>query len=112
LARNQYIKKTCALFLLVLMALATTPKLLLHNILANHKDVSFQVNKDGHAKVHTGGINCHAQDLVVEVPFVQVSVPKIEKPVIFSVQVFGESINSLLSLTDFYFQLRGPPAIA
>lgn len=112
LLKNQIIRKSSALFLLVLISLATTPKLLLHNIFANHKDSSFQLGKEGHAKLTNTVINCHAQDLVVEAPFINHSITELSTPGVSFKLPFSETVASLLSLTEFYFELRGPPAIA
>jgi hypothetical protein len=96
----------------VLISLATTPKLLLHNIFANHKDSSFQLSKDGHARLANAVINCHAQDLVVEAPFINYSTDKQSSPITYFKLSYKETVPSLLSLTEFYFELRGPPAVA
>src|SRR4030095_11838813 len=82
LLNNQIIRKSSALFLLVLISLATTPKLVLHNIFANHKDSSFQLGKDGHAKLANAAINCHIQDLVVEAPYINHSITELSTPVV------------------------------
>jgi len=96
----------------VLISLATTPKLLLHNIFANHKDASFQLSKDGHTKLANAVINCHTQDLVVVAPFIDHSFDEHSSPITSFKLPYTETVTSLLSLTDFYFELRGPPAIA
>jgi hypothetical protein len=112
LLKNQIIRKSSALFLLVLISLATTPKLLLHNIFANHNDASFQLSKDGHAKLANAVINCHTQDLVVEAPFISYSSDE-QSSLITSFKLsYKETVTVLLSLTDFYFELRGPPVFA
>ena len=112
LLKNQIIRKSSALFLLVLIGLATTPKLVLHNIFANHRDSSFQLGKEGHANLANAVINCHAQDLVVEAPFINHSINELSIPVVSLQLPYTETVTALLSLTEFYFELRGPPAIA
>ncbi len=112
LLKNCIIRKSSALFFLVLIGLATTPKLLLHNIFANHKDSSFQLGKDGHARLANAVINCHTQDLVVEAPFINHSINELSPPEVSFKLPYSETVATLLSLTDFYFELRGPPAIA
>ena len=112
LLKNKIIRKTSALFLLVLISLATTPKLVLHNIFANHRDSSFQLGKEGHSNLANAAINCHIQDLVVEAPFINHSITEFSTPVVSFKLPFSETVASLLSLTEFYFELRGPPAIA
>jgi hypothetical protein len=96
----------------VLISLATTPKLVLHNIFANHRDSSFQPGKDGHANLANAVINCHAQDLVVEAPFINHSITELSVPVVSFKLPYTETVTSLLSITEFYFKLRGPPGIA
>jgi hypothetical protein len=112
LLKNLVIRKLSALFLLVLISLATTPKLLLHNIFANHKDSSFQLSKDSHARLANAVINCHTQDLVVEAPFINYSIDEQSSPITSFKLLYKETVPSLLFLTDFYFELRGPPVVA
>jgi len=96
----------------VLISLATTPKLLLHNIFANHKDSSFQLGKEGHARLENAVFNCHTQDLVVEAPFINYLIDEQSSAITSFKLLYKETVPSLLSLTEFYFELRGPPAVA
>jgi len=98
--------------MLVLFTFSMTPKLLLHRLVANHKDTAYSISKDKHASLNKGGINCHCDDLVVTIPFLPHPAP------VYSVQLasltvpYSEKVFTFLSLTDFFFELRGPPALA
>jgi hypothetical protein len=111
LLKIRYTRKISALFLLVLISLATTPKQILHHFLTNHTDTSFQVNKDGQARLANAVINCHAQDLVVVAPYIDHSLPEYSTPAVSVKLPYAETVRSIFSLTDIYFGLRGPPAI-
>ena len=98
--------------LLVLISLATTPKLLLHNLLANHKDYVYHSDKDGRANLAKAVINCHTQDLVVVAPYIDHSIAELTAPVLVFQLPSVETVHSLFSQAVFYFELRGPPASA
>jgi hypothetical protein len=112
LLKSQYTRKVSALFFLVLISLATTPKLILHHFLANHKDSAYNLNKSEHANLSNAVINCHTQDLVVEAPFIDHSFAELSTPFSTFELSSVQTVHSLYSQTTFYFELRGPPAVA
>lgn len=85
------------------------PKQVLHSLLANHQDVSYQNDKSKKSQLHTATINCHAENLVVESPFTELDLAI--HPVLFKAfQIrYAERAIRSLSLTHFFFELRGPP---
>jgi hypothetical protein len=112
LQKTPYIRKVSALFFLALISLATTPKLILHNFFANHKDSAYHLNKSEHANLTSAVVNCHTQDLVVEAPFIDHSFAEFSTPYSTFELSSVETVHFLYSQTTFYFELRGPPAVA
>jgi hypothetical protein len=112
LAKNQSIRKILAALMLVLFAFSVTPKLLLHNLVANHKDTPVKCSANNNAQFNIAGFNCGCDNLVVESPFVENSVTA----EIITQQVFYQYINTevkdFISVNQFYFELRGPPSLA
>ena len=97
--------------MLVIFALSITPKKLLHDLVANHRDkqaLSFADNST--SQINRAVFNCHCDNLVVESPFTDDY-----SPIIFiNPAVFAQ--HKLLPVADFcsarhlLFGLRGPPA--
>lgn len=89
--------------------LSITPKQVLHNLSANHKDSTAQRNND-RTEFNQIGFNCECYSVVATSPFTEVSSgPEILKLIHFS--LYSEKASSSFSSTDhFYFDLRGPPA--
>jgi hypothetical protein len=112
LAKNQSIRKILAALMLVLFAFSVTPKLLLHNLVANHKDTPVKCSANNNAQFNIAGFNCGCDNLVVESPFVENSVTA----EIITQQVFSQYINTevknFISVNQFYSELRGPPSLA
>jgi hypothetical protein len=99
-----------AAFMLAVFAFSITPKILLHNFVANHKDTPFTSNFEKTAQFHKAGFNCSCDNLVVESPFTDDF-----SPVQITVQTFFPSriardINNFRNGYHFYLTLRGPPA--
>jgi hypothetical protein len=109
---NQSIKKGLAALMLLLFAFSVTPKLILHDLVANHKDTALKSSTDNNAQFNIAGFNCGCDNLVVESPFVENSITA----EIITQQVFSEYINTeaedFISVNQFYFELRGPPSLA
>ena len=98
--------------MLVLFAFSVTPKLLLHNLVANHKDTPIKCSANNSAQFNVAGFNCGCDNLVVEFPFVDAHVAtEIIAPQIFS-QHINTEVKDLISVNQFYFELRGPPSLA
>jgi hypothetical protein len=112
LAKNQSIKKILAALMLVLFAFSVTPKLLLHNLVANHKDTPLKCSTDNHSQFNVAGFNCGCDNLVVESPFVENSVTAEIITQRFFSQYINTEVNDFISVNQFYFELRGPPSLA
>jgi hypothetical protein len=99
--------------MLVLFAFSITPKKWLHDWVANHKDTAgkFFVHHSN-TQVGKAGYNCHADDLVVESPFIETDLPaQLSVSPVFIFR-FVEDPGDFHSANLFFFSLRGPPAIA
>ena len=110
MAKNQYIRKVLAALMLILFAFSITPKLLLHDLVANHKDSPLPSSAKNNAAFNKAGFNCGCDNLVVESPFVENPVAALSiVPQIFS-SLFTAEPNDFISLVHFYIELRGPPS--
>jgi hypothetical protein len=108
-AKIQYIRKILAAFMLVMFAFSITPKLLLHDLIANHRDTPLKNNKDKTACIDVAGFNCSCDNLVVESPFVNdVISTEATIPVNYALHI-ESAMKRINSVNQFYFQFRGPP---
>ncbi len=97
--------------MLILFAFSVTPKIILHNLVANHKDVPLKSNFGNTAKLNVAGFNCSCDNLVVESPFVNNHIaPEIIIPLLFSLPI-NKEVNDLISIDQFYAAPRGPPCL-
>lgn len=98
--------------MLVLFAFSITPKLLLHNLVANHKDTPLKSSTNKTQQFDVAGFNCGCDNLVVESPFVENFIAaEIVAPSFFSLHINPE-IKNFISVNQFYVGLRGPPSLA
>lgn len=97
--------------LLVLFAFSITPKKVLHDLAANHKDTHEKRCADNPiAKITKSGYTCNTEDLVVESPFIQNDL-SVEVPGIASQRViFSEHPGNFYYTNPLFSTLRGPPA--
>jgi hypothetical protein len=108
-AKIQYIRKILAAFMLIMFAFSITPKLLLHDLIANHRDTPLKNSTDKNARIDVAGFNCSCDNLVVESPFVEDVISAGTAVPIFYAQHNESVINRINSVSQFYFRLRGPP---
>jgi hypothetical protein len=104
------IKKLLGGVMLVVFGFSVTPKILLHNLVADHRDTPRTQNYTNEQQLSKTGFNCNCDNLVVESPFVNNYVP-IELQLtrqFFETQIVY--IDRFYSVDFFYFKLRGPPA--
>jgi|HubBroStandDraft_5_1064220.scaffolds.fasta_scaffold425740_1 hypothetical protein len=95
--------------MLMLFALSATPKLLLHDLVANHKDTPLKCSADNTQQYNIAGFNCGCDNLVVESPFVANNfVQEIILPISFS-SFNDKEDNDFISVDQIYASLRGPP---
>ena len=95
--------------MLAVFAFSVTPKILLHNLVADHKDTPIKSNHSNQEQFSRAGFNCNCDNLVVESPFLNDFIPvdlSVEKQ--FALQKISYADN-FHSLNYFYFELRGPP---
>ena len=98
--------------MLVLFAFSITPKLLLHDLVANHKDTPLKSSTNKTQQFDVTGFNCGCDNLVVESPFVENFIAaEIVTPSFFSLHINPE-IKNFISVNQFYVGLRGPPSLA
>ena len=104
-------KNTIGVLLLCTFLLSITPKQVLHNLSANHKDSTSQRNSD-RIEYNQIGFNCECYSVVATSPFTEIPA-KLEISKLIHFSFYSESAPaSILSNSDLYFSLRGPPAIA
>jgi hypothetical protein len=107
--KNNIIRTFLAALMLTVFAFSVTPKILLHNLVADHKDTPINSNHSNKEQFSKAGFNCNCDNLVVESPFVNDFFPvqlSVEKQFAQQQTFFKNYFNSL---HHFYFELRGPP---
>ena len=96
--------------MLAVFAFSITPKIILHNVVANHKDTPFASNAEKNAQLNKAGFNCNCDNLVVESPFTDYYEPfQIIINKSFLPQII-KNINGVKTIAQYYPALRGPPA--
>jgi hypothetical protein len=97
-------------FMLAVFAFSITPKIILHNVVANHKDTPFASNFEKNAQFSKAGFNCSCDNLVVESPFTDDYDPlHVIINTFYPAQIIKD-VNSFDNTVYFYPALRGPPA--
>jgi hypothetical protein len=97
--------------MLLIFGLSITPKLVLHQLFANHKDTPAR-SITAKAQLTTSGFHCDIDNLVVEGPFLTESIT-----LIFNIQVLfatyqNRPAHNFASIANLVSSLRGPPSIA
>ncbi len=107
LFKNSTIKSYLAALILVLFAYSITPKIVLHNLVANHIDKSKVLNSHLN-ELSASGYNCKCDNLVAESPFIPAET--------FTQQVFTSYFSfisldkiPISSFAQLFAELRGPP---
>ena len=110
--QKKTIQKRIAFLLLLVFMVSAAPKTYFHDVIANHKDVSYCTHlNETSACVHLKGFNCHFDNLVVTAPYVVQS-----NPFSLIVPVRYIHLNTRYSFSYHSCFLssadsRGPPAI-
>jgi hypothetical protein len=112
LARSFTIRQLLAGFFLVLFAFGITPKITLHNLVANHKDgrAKGSIPITSTTQFSTASFNCQCDNLISESPFVplaQSCYVTVETSFAAYKRVYVEAVYST---QQFCSSLRGPPA--
>jgi hypothetical protein len=111
LRQKKFIQKLITSVLLVLFIASITPKNYFHDLIADHKDVSYC---DHPAKtsthLHQQGYNCNFDDLVVTVPYLLTAKQILFLPdQLYTELNYPETSFSLQAATH-YKETRGPPS--
>jgi len=95
--------------MLLVFSLSITPKIFLHQLVANHKDRSYTAHS--HTDQFTkAGFRCNCENQVVEVPYLNYSTG-VDLVVYSSFQIDRTTpIYQFPSFPYFIFGLRGPPS--
>jgi len=111
LRQHIILRSITGVLVLCTFLLSITPKQLLHNLSANHKDLSAKRTSDK-LQYSISGFNCDCNNIVATSPFTETPTST-EITGIFQFPLFTESKPiTIFSADRFYFNLRGPPAIA
>ncbi|OQP39801.1 hypothetical protein A4H97_16390 [Niastella yeongjuensis] len=107
------IQRVLSGFLLVLFAFSITPKKVLHDLVANHRDTHSKACADHiTTKIVKAGFNCNTEDLVVESPFIENNCTiDLPEPPALSL-IFSERPENFYYFHQIFAELRGPPAIS
>jgi len=99
-------------FLFLLFAVAITPRIVLHDMAAKHRDSIVRVHQDGKPQLNKTVFQCNIDNLVAESPL-DVQLFHFEAALF---PAFPESEDHFLSVflqsDHLLFGLRGPPAFA
>lgn len=94
---------------MALFAFAITPRIILHDAVAHHKDTPFATNDKQDAQLNKAGFNCNCESLVVESPFT--SILEVESLQLLTMYAPLPAVGkeNLSFIHRFYSKLRGPP---
>lgn len=107
MVNQSYIKVFVGWLMLLVFAYSITPKIVLHNIVADHVDKN-KVLSDSQTEVSSAGIHCKIDNLVAESPFVAAAA--VENSVqSFHSSSFFETQTRCSSFAQLFAALRGPP---
>jgi hypothetical protein len=107
LFKNLTIKTALATLIFIVYAYSITPKIYLHNLVANHVD-NCKVLKANATEFSAIGFSCKCDNLVAESPFIpeEATFPQIHW-VYFDHQ--SKTFFGFSSIDKVFSQLRGPP---
>jgi len=110
LKKNKAILKITAALLVLLLMLSITPKLFLHEVLADHKDAPScnDTNLEGPC-IHKQGFNCQQSDLVVPTVYlINASTALVQSADFRVIQKFSYSSHLTKNIVSLSHE-RGPP---
>jgi hypothetical protein len=107
---NPVIQKGIAFLMVVLFLFSITPKKYWHDLLAAHTD-SYAGVVAGESSLGPAGFNCHADDLVVNTPFVEI--PPATEAFLWPATAPGAILDPVRAITynPKAKDSRGPPAV-
>lgn len=109
--QQRCIRSVFAGLTILLFAFSITPKIMLHDLVANHKDRPFTANDSNSKEFDVSGFHCHVDNLVVESPFLGECLAPALIPRLVHKPVFSLTTHRFHFTAHFYFALRGPPAV-
>jgi len=99
------------IFFLLLFTLSITPKRFLHDALANHTDSARSQSGDVQ-EVYASGFQCHADELVVDAPFIPEPAALYSHVTLFSSFDYASPLFPEISHSLLVSTVRGPPVPA
>ena len=107
------IKKSGAMLMVFIYLFSIVPKSYLHSVLADHQDFETSCNHKAHnsACVKTAGINCHINDLVVNLPFIEQEELHLSKIDISFYCFDTPDVKAAPTPYSYSKESRGPPAL-
>jgi hypothetical protein len=107
--KSGVIRNALAGLMVLLFAFSITPKILLHDLIADHKDRPIGTIDSKTRQFDASGYHCHCDDLVVESPFLDDCFSLHIKPIADPGSQYCVSDHLFHFTPRFYFALRGPP---
>jgi hypothetical protein len=105
------IRNTFGWLLLVLFSFSITPRQLLHDVLADHTDLSLKTPGGKFAAVNKSGFSCDRLNLVAESPFIPVEKTVETIPILPRTDFISPAECKTVFKTVTLPALRGPPCI-
>jgi hypothetical protein len=109
LSLHPVIRRLLAGAMLIVFAFGVTPKKILHDLVANHKDNRVVASASAIIKISADGFTCKCDNLVAESPFTDA----VDQHVLPAATSFAVQESAMLACiyvsTHFFFSLRGPP---
>jgi hypothetical protein len=107
-----FIRNILAGLMVLLFGLSITPKITLHDLVANHKDKPYRVNDSKNKQIDVSGFHCYCDNLVVESPFLDECAALHIASITVPRRTFSSAARPFYFTSRFYFALRGPPDIS
>ena len=87
------------------------PKLVLHAVLASHRDTVVTYGTPGDMLLKSRGFNCDCSSLVVDLPFLYQSADIMQTPSVHSVALSSVFFDAPVLKQSYARESRGPPAV-
>ncbi|HEU4470916.1 MAG TPA: hypothetical protein VFR58_07535 [Flavisolibacter sp.] len=105
------IRKSLALAMLLLFTLSVTPRIYLHDLVADHQDY-YGYNDPVKPTVSQSGFQCDCQDQVVSTPYLEMPVQQSLTVPLFYTGRPGLYYSFFYSAPTSTTDLRGPPSLS
>jgi hypothetical protein len=109
--RKPTIRAIGSILLLLTFTLSTTPKMLLHRLVAHHKDIHFNVGGQTD-RVTKAGYHCDCESQVVVLPYIDLPAYNPQQLTVSFLPFQSRAGDQIYSPGHFIFGFRGPPAIS